>query len=79
MRLVRYTELTRALRAKYGVENVVASGRRLPPRDLLDTCAGPATVVDVMDRQQLNDVVREYRVNTLVVETLKLEVNSWHS
>jgi nucleoside-diphosphate-sugar epimerase len=57
------TELTAALRARYGGENVVATDvAPMPPA--LTEC-GPAARLDVTDRDALFALVRKYRVDTI--------------
>ncbi len=56
------TELTQALRSRYGAENVVASGRHLPGDD---TVAGPVEKVDVTDSEAIVDTIRNYDVRVI--------------
>lgn len=56
------TELTRALRNRYGNENVVASGRRLP-KGAADE--GPCAVVDVTVAQQVAEAVERNAINVV--------------
>jgi threonine 3-dehydrogenase len=58
------TELTIALRARYGAENVIATDcRPQPSRNLRDT--GPFQTVDVMDVDALDRVIRQYNIDTV--------------
>jgi len=58
------SELTIALRERYGNENVVAAGhRRKPSEKLLST--GPYETLDVRDRGSIERVVREYNIDTI--------------
>ena len=58
------SELTMALRARYGPENVVAAGHRTPPGpELRDS--GPFEFIDVTQREDLEQVVRRYSVQTI--------------
>jgi len=58
------TELTRALRIKYGGENVIAAGhRREPDKSLVEQ--GPFCRIDVTHREALEEVVAERRVDTI--------------
>jgi nucleoside-diphosphate-sugar epimerase len=58
------SELTMALRARYGPENVIAAGHRtLPGPELRDS--GPFEFVDVIQRQDLERVVQQYNVGTI--------------
>ena len=57
------TELVPALRAKYGPENVVATGHTTPlPEELK---AGPTGYVDVTDYEEVDGALRKYRVDTV--------------
>lgn len=58
------SELTMALRERYGGDNVVAGGRKTKPsKKLLNS--GPFEVVDCLDAAALADVVRRYKVDTI--------------
>jgi nucleoside-diphosphate-sugar epimerase len=58
------SELTVALRERYGPENVVAAGHRTPPGpELRDS--GPFEFVDVTRRESLEQVVQRYDVDTI--------------
>jgi nucleoside-diphosphate-sugar epimerase len=58
------SELTTALRHRYGGDNVVAAGHRTPPGpELCDT--GPFVFVDVTQRQALDAVIEEYDIGTI--------------
>ncbi|HRQ06147.1 MAG TPA: NAD-dependent epimerase/dehydratase family protein, partial [Nitrosomonas halophila] len=58
------SELTMALRGRFGGENVVASGyNRQPPSDLLRS--GPYYGFDVRDRLALQQIVGDYRIDTI--------------
>jgi nucleoside-diphosphate-sugar epimerase len=58
------TELTRALRSKYGGENVIAAGhRREPDKSLVEE--GPFCRIDVTQHEALEKVVAEGRVDTI--------------
>jgi nucleoside-diphosphate-sugar epimerase len=57
------TELVPALRAKYGTENVVATGHTTPlPEELK---AGPTGYVDVTDYGEVDGAFRKYGVDTV--------------
>ncbi|RME35342.1 MAG: NAD-dependent epimerase/dehydratase family protein, partial [Thermoflexia bacterium] len=58
------SELTLALREKYGGENVVAAGHRTPPGPALRD-SGPFEFVDVTNRAELEAVVRKYNIDTI--------------
>jgi len=58
------SELTLELRKKYGNGNVVAGYRStLPKGELLES--GPSERVDATDIQQIADVVKKYRIDTI--------------
>ena len=58
------SELTPALRARYGSNNVVAAGHRArPDRELHE--AGPLVFLDVRDQAALDQVVRQYGIDTI--------------
>lgn len=58
------SELTLALREKYGGENVVAAGHRTPPGPALRD-SGPFEFLDVTKRDELEAVVRKYNIDTI--------------
>lgn len=58
------TELTPALRARLGAENVVAAGHRTPP-DAAFRAAGPFETVDVTDRAALGEVIARHRIDAI--------------
>jgi len=58
------SELTRALRKKYGGANVIAAGHRRPPaKDTHDT--GPYFRLDVRDREALHSFVAKNKVDVI--------------
>ncbi|MGC9334731.1 MAG: NAD-dependent epimerase/dehydratase family protein [Anaerolineae bacterium] len=58
------SELTVALRNRYGAENVVATGHRTqPPKALYE--GGPFEYIDVTQRETLEAVVDKYNVDTI--------------
>ncbi len=58
------TELTRALRKKYGGANVIAAGhKREPDKSMVEE--GPYCLIDVTQREALEKVVAENRVDTV--------------
>ena len=58
------TELTRALRSRYGAERVIAAGhRREPAKGLVEQ--GPYCGIDVTHREAMEEVVAEYHVDTI--------------
>jgi len=58
------SELTIALREKYGGENVVATGHRTKPGKVLLE-GGPFAFIDVTDRQSLEEVIEKYNIDTV--------------
>lgn len=58
------SELTLALRERYGAENVVAAGHRTPPSPKLRD-SGPFAFVDVTQRETLEEVVDRYAIDTI--------------
>ena len=59
------SELTLALRQRFGAENVVATGRKTPPSDELKN-SGPFYFIDVAKRDTLEEVVRKHNIDTIV-------------
>jgi nucleoside-diphosphate-sugar epimerase len=58
------SELTMALREKYGNENVIATGHKTKPdRALLES--GPFHFIDCADIRTVDEVVRNYKVGTM--------------
>jgi len=58
------SELTMALRQKYGNENVVATGRKTKPSDTLFE-SGPFEYMDVTNKESLKEVVETYDIDTM--------------
>jgi nucleoside-diphosphate-sugar epimerase len=58
------SELTLALREKYGGYNVVAIGHQRKPTDALLN-SGPFEIVDIAKKESLQDVVNKYDVDTI--------------
>ncbi len=58
------SELTPALRARYGAENVVAAGHRREPGPQL-AAAGPYETLDVRDRQAVAGIIAHHRIDTV--------------
>ena len=58
------SELTLALRERYGAENVVAAGHRTPPSPRLRD-SGPFEFLDVTQRESLERVVDRYAIDTI--------------
>ncbi|MEO0082532.1 MAG: NAD-dependent epimerase/dehydratase family protein [candidate division WOR-3 bacterium] len=59
------SELTLALRKRYGAENVVATGRKTPPSEELKN-SGPFYFIDVTKRESLEAVVKKHNIDTIV-------------
>lgn len=58
------SELTLALRERYGAENVVAAAhKKKPDRELLET--GPVCYLDVRDADELKNAVNSYQIDTI--------------
>ncbi len=58
------SELTLALRQRYGAENVIATGRKTQPsRELLES--GPFYFIDVAKRETIEEVVRKHNIDTI--------------
>ena len=58
------SELTMALRERYGPENVVAAGHRTKPSEKL-LRSGPFVFIDVTRRETVEEVVRKYNIDTI--------------
>ena len=59
------SELTIALRERYGGDNVVAGGRKTDPSETLLT-SGPFEVVDCLNAGAIAAVVKKYDIDTIV-------------
>jgi nucleoside-diphosphate-sugar epimerase len=58
------SELTMALRERYGNDNVVAGGRKTKPsEELLNS--GPFEIVDCTSIEAINEVVKKYEIDTV--------------
>ena len=58
------SELTLALREKYGRDNVIAAGNKTTPSDELKT-SGPFITLDVTDKEVLEKVVTKYNITQI--------------
>jgi nucleoside-diphosphate-sugar epimerase len=58
------SELTTALRKKYGGDNVVACGRKTKPSEKLLN-SGPFEYLDITDKETVEKVVKEYNIDTI--------------
>jgi|YNPNPStandDraft_1061719.scaffolds.fasta_scaffold12989_2 nucleoside-diphosphate-sugar epimerase len=58
------SELTLALRERYGSENVIATGRKTKPNETL-LKSGPFEYVDICDREKLDHIVEKYDIDTI--------------
>ncbi|MFO7639131.1 MAG: NAD-dependent epimerase/dehydratase family protein [bacterium] len=59
------SELTLALRKRFGADNVVATGRKTAPSEELKN-SGPFYFIDVAKRETLEEVVKKHSVDTIV-------------
>ena len=59
------SELTLALRERYGAENVIATGRKTQPSDELRN-SGPFHFIDVTNIETVEEIVRKYNIDTVV-------------
>lgn len=58
------SELTLALRARYGAENVIATGRKTQPsKELLES--GPFYFIDVTKRETIEEIVKKHNIDTI--------------
>ena len=58
------SELTPALRKKYGKENVIAAGHKRKPTDALLN-SGPFEVIDTGQKEEVKEAVEKYDVDTI--------------
>ncbi len=58
------SELTLALRERYGAQHVIAAGHRTPPSATLRN-SGPFLTLDVLDRGVIEQAVTEHRIDTI--------------
>ena len=58
------SELTMALRKKYGNDNVLATGRKTKPSETLLN-SGPFEFIDITERETVEKVVDEYDIDTI--------------
>ena len=58
------SELTMALRERYGSENVVAAGHKTKPSPALRD-SGPFVFIDVVRREDIEEVVEEHSIDTI--------------
>ncbi|MFC2130176.1 NAD-dependent epimerase/dehydratase family protein [Bacteroidota bacterium] len=59
------SELTLALREKYGAENVVATGRKTPPSKELEE-SGPFHFINVNDTGSVEEMINKYDIDTII-------------
>ena len=59
------SELTMALRERYGAQNVIATGRKTAPSAQLRD-SGPFHFIDVAKRESVLEIVDKYKVDTIV-------------
>ena len=58
------SELVPALRAKYGKDNVIATGRKTPLPEII-TENGPVIYLDALEKELLSKALYEYDINTI--------------
>lgn len=58
------SELTMALRDRYGADNVVATGRKTQPSDTLRN-SGPFHFINVNDISTVEEIVKKYNIDTV--------------
>ena len=58
------SELTMALRERYGSENVIASGHKTEPNPTLRD-SGPFAFIDVTRRETIEEIVDQYNIDTV--------------
>jgi len=58
------SELTLALRKKYGNDNVIACGRKTKPRETLLN-SGPFEFIDITQKETIENVVKKYDIDTI--------------
>jgi nucleoside-diphosphate-sugar epimerase len=59
------SELTLALRERYGNDNVIATGRKTAPSDELKN-SGPFYFIDVCSRDSVEELVKKHEIDTIV-------------
>ena len=65
------TELTFALREKYGRDNVIASDIREGNAELMDS--GPFELLDATNYEAIENVVMHYEIDEIYLITLNIE------
>jgi nucleoside-diphosphate-sugar epimerase len=58
------SELTLALREKYGAENVIATGRKTAPSDELVN-SGPFEFINITQKDTIEEIVKKYNIDTI--------------
>jgi nucleoside-diphosphate-sugar epimerase len=58
------TELTMALRERYGSENIIATGHKTEPCSALCD-SGPFAFIDVIQRETVEEIVDKYNIDTI--------------
>jgi nucleoside-diphosphate-sugar epimerase len=58
------SELTLALREKYGTKNVIATGRKTAPSDELLN-SGPFEFINITQKETIEEVVKKYNIDTI--------------
>ena len=58
------SELTMALRDRYGAENVIATGRKTKPSKVLEE-SGPFHFINITDINSVEEIVKKYNIDTI--------------
>ncbi len=58
------SELTLALREKYGAKNVIATGRKTAPNDELLN-SGPFEFINITEKETIEEIVKKYNIDTI--------------
>jgi nucleoside-diphosphate-sugar epimerase len=58
------TELTEALRIRYGNENIIAAGHKTKPKPKLQD-SGPYEFIDITKYQTIETIVKKYDINKI--------------
>lgn len=69
------SELTPALRKRYGADMVIAAGHRSDPDETL-RAAGPYAALDIRDRQALEQVITDHAITTIYHLAALLSANA---
>lgn len=72
------SELTMALREKYGANQVIAGGHSKSPSETLKN-SGPFVVADCLDSQSITKIVKKYQVDTIYHLAALLSATAEHN